>query len=113
MADGATFSTSTAFDRASTLKTALQIYHAARMHALSRPRPLDSDLDRWGGAVDRVIATRAATVGDLANKVRIMIVERRGGEGCLAAILDDLDALAGGGAPAIGSLSIGEASGHA
>lgn len=115
MGNAATWSTSSRFDRGDDFAGALARYQRARGAALADGQADDAALERWGGAVDRVIATRAATAADLANKVRTMIVEGRGGAGCLAAILDDLDAMGAppGALPTFpGSLS-GEAVGHA
>lgn len=89
------YSASFALDRSGTLRSALIVWEAARDAALSRPDAPDAAFDRWGGAVDRVVAAPASSIEELTMKVQVMVTERRGGEGCLLAILADLTGIAG------------------
>lgn len=109
-----TWSSSSRFDRGDNVPVALARYNSARETALADPT--DGNLDAWGAAVDRLIATRATTPADAASKVRAMLIEGRGGDSCLIAILEDLDGMIGrnpadGGASALAHA--GKAVGHA
>lgn len=81
------------FDRPGTFAEAFAAYQVARDIALSDATPTSDTLDAWGNALDSMIATRALDPVSVGNKVRTILLEGRGGEGCLTAILDDLDAI--------------------
>lgn len=116
MHDGPSWSASQRYDRGDDFAGALARYRDARDVAVADKGHSDALLEAWGGAVDRVIATRTTTPLDLAAKVRTMLVEGRGGDACLIAILADLDGMMGafgpdGGAQALAD--VGRAVGHA
>lgn len=90
------YSTSAQFDRPASFPIALLAWSTARDAALAAEVPADGQFDCWGAAVDRVVAARASTRDELELKIQVMIAERRGGEGCLLAILNDLSAMADG-----------------
>ena len=91
------WSTSRHFDRGQDFATAYARYLTARTVALNAPSPSVDQLDAWGAATDAVIAAPTGSAADLAAKVRLMLTEGRGGDGCLIAVLEDLDTIAGGG----------------
>ena len=109
MHDGPSWSASQRYDRGDDFAGALARYRDARDVAIADKGHSDALLEAWGGAVDRVIATRTTTPLDLAAKVRTMLMEGRGGDACLIAILADLDGMAGGVAPDGGAAAIGRA----
>lgn len=116
MGNGPSWSAAQHFDRGDDFAVAMVRYRAARDAALADGGHSDALLESWGGAVDRVIATRATAPRGIAAKVRTMLMEGRGGDACLIAILSDLDGMMGavepdGGADALARA--GKAVGHA
>lgn len=88
------WSASRQFDRGTDLPTAIDRYNRARSAALDADAPTLDQLDEWGASVEGVIVAPAANVADLATKLRVMLVEGRGGDSCLIALLEDADVMA-------------------